>query len=276
VDVVQVAMDVTKRRPAYELHFSMIAILALTGLYVYVARDGVPQPGGLIGHGLGIVGFLLMLCAETLYTLRKRLRRFTLGSTHTWLQLHVFTGLVGPYLVLLHTAGRFHGLAGLVTLLTVLMVVSGFVGRYLYTAAPRGLDGAEVGIQELEAQIAGADRQLKELGVEAGTTGLAAWMNEDPPRGWRSVLGRHLLQWRYRRRLRRWLRQEQQAGHSQAASLEPLLVRRYRLWMQIHSLAVTRRLLSLWHLFHVPLGAVLFLLAFLHIGAALYYGTFSK
>ena len=47
------------------------------------------------------------------------------------------TGLVGPYMVLLHTAMRFNGLAGLTMLLTVVVVASGLVGRYLYTRVPR-------------------------------------------------------------------------------------------------------------------------------------------
>ncbi|MGE3807874.1 MAG: hypothetical protein AB7K24_24685, partial [Gemmataceae bacterium] len=60
------------------------------------------------------------------------------------------------------------------------------------------------------------------------------------------------------------------------ATLEQLLEKRYRLQMQMDSLAVTRRLMALWHFFHVPLGVVLFTLAFVHIGAALHYATFLK
>jgi cytochrome b561 len=42
-------------------------------------------------------------------------------------------------MVLLHTAMRFNGLAGVATLLTAVVVASGIVGRYLYTALPRTL-----------------------------------------------------------------------------------------------------------------------------------------
>ena len=45
-------------------------------------------------------------------------------------------------MVLLHTAMRFHGLAGLTMLLTVLVVVSGLVGRFLYTRVPRAPEAA--------------------------------------------------------------------------------------------------------------------------------------
>jgi hypothetical protein len=46
--------------------------------------------------------------------------------------------------------------------------------------------------------------------------------------------------------------------------------------MQLQSLDATRRLLALWHVFHVPLTGVVFALAFIHILAALYYATFLR
>jgi hypothetical protein len=46
--------------------------------------------------------------------------------------------------------------------------------------------------------------------------------------------------------------------------------------MQINSLAAGRRLLAVWHVVHMPLGLVLFTLAFVHVGAALYYATLLK
>lgn len=264
------------RRLTHELVLSLVAILAITGWYVWFARGTLPQPGGLVGHSLGIVGFALMLAAETLYTLRKRLRRFACGSMHTWLRLHIVAGLVGPYLVLLHTAGKFHGLAGVVTLLTVVMVLSGFVGRYLYTAAPRTLEGVELTVQELEFQIAWTDRQLQEIRQGLPPTAMPAIRAEAPPGGWRTVLERPLLRWNEKRRLRKALLNQPGLGSAQEARLKELMALRYNLLLQVNSLAAARRLLALWHLFHIPLGAVLFTLAFLHVGAALYYSTYLK
>jgi hypothetical protein len=47
-------------------------------------------------------------------------------------------GLVGPYLVLLHSAFRFRGLAGVLSLVTLVVVLSGIAGRYWYTASAAG------------------------------------------------------------------------------------------------------------------------------------------
>jgi hypothetical protein len=119
-----------------EVVTALAAIIASTALYLLAARGGLPAPAGLVGHGLGILGGLLMLVAQTAYTWRKRPERNGPGPTRLWLQIHVVAGLVGPYLVLLHTAFRFRGLAGVFTLLMLVVVLSGCVGRYAYAATP--------------------------------------------------------------------------------------------------------------------------------------------
>ncbi|MFQ5575567.1 MAG: hypothetical protein ACE5G8_01120 [Anaerolineae bacterium] len=135
-----------------ELWLALLAVAVITAVYlpVMVKFGTAPASGGLFGHALGVAGFALMLLTETLYSLRKRARRATWGSMAGWLRFHIFTGLVGPYMVVLHTAWQFNGLAGVVTLLTAVVVISGFIGRYIYTAIPRTTGGAELAAQELE------------------------------------------------------------------------------------------------------------------------------
>jgi hypothetical protein len=122
-----------------ELAYALVAIVAVTALYgvAYAQASAFPTASSLVGHGIGIVGFILMLMTATLYSLRKTRKDASWGSTAGWLKFHMVTGLVGPYMVLLHTAMKFNGLAGLAMLLTVVVVVSGLVGRYLYTRVPR-------------------------------------------------------------------------------------------------------------------------------------------
>jgi hypothetical protein len=124
---------------ARELWYALGASLAVTALYVlaYLQAGAFPTASSLVGHGIGILGFILMLMTATLYSIRKLRTAARWGSMAAWLRFHMVTGLVGPYMVLLHTAMKFEGLAGLTMLLTVIVVVSGLVGRYLYTAVPR-------------------------------------------------------------------------------------------------------------------------------------------
>ena len=171
---------------------AMVLITAVYGLVVVTTRE-IPPASELFGHGMGIVGFIFMLMTETLYSLRKRSRSVKWGRMSTWLQLHIFTGIVGPYMVLLHSSWKFNGLAGATTLLTAIIVISGFIGRYIYTRIPRTMDGLEI-----------------------------------------------------------------EGSLSQEA------------------LKHARRLMALWHTVHIPIGMALFISAFVHIGAALYYATFLK
>ncbi|MCL4271273.1 MAG: hypothetical protein KJZ72_17080 [Anaerolineales bacterium] len=129
-----------------ELWLAFLVCVLITGGYgaMVVLNQGIPAASELFGHTIGIIGFILMLMTETFYSLRKRVRFSAWGKLSTWLKFHIFMGLVGPYMVLLHTSWKFNGLAGATTLLTAIIVVSGFIGRYIFTRIPRTLDGLEI------------------------------------------------------------------------------------------------------------------------------------
>jgi len=160
-----------------ELWIALLAIAAITALYLlaYSQASTMPAASSLVGHGIGILGFVLMLMTETLYSIRKRLTDARWGSTAAWLKFHMVTGLVGPYMVFLHTSIRLHGLAGLAMLLTVVVVVSGLVGRYVYTAMPRVLESAE-------ANRPDARQRQERLVAQRGA--LATWHTIHVPLTW--------------------------------------------------------------------------------------------
>jgi hypothetical protein len=267
-----------------ELYFALESVLLVTVLYVWIAQSGIPRPDGWLGHGLGVLGFLLMLSTEILYSLRKRAEGVAWGRMSTWLQVHVFTGLFGSFLVLLHSSWRLNGLAGVIMLLTMVIVASGFVGRYIYTAVPHAADGAELSLRDVEAQIAAANDDVQAWAAShpdaAATLGerLTILIAEQALGGGAAtVLGRTLLHWRHQRRLRTELRELNTAGQRRAAlELQGLLDRRYRLQVQARSLPAARRLLALWRPSHVELGVALFTLTFIHIGVALYFATLAR
>ena len=265
---------------ARELWWALGAIIVITAIYLLVVRQlqAVPAASGLFGHGIGVLGFVLMLATETLYSLRKRSRRARWGRPASWLRFHIFTGLVGPYMVLLHSSWTFNGLAGLVMLMTVVVVVSGFIGRYIYTAVPRNADGLMLEAADMQAQIAAAEADLR----QAMTSQPAAAQSfvpqlTTPPSATAGpamlVLGRPLLRWRQRQQWRRSLRQLDPSARAQARQMEALVERRQALQRQAASLAAERRLLGVWHSVHIPLGMALFTAAFIHIIAALYFAT---
>lgn len=264
------------RRKSYELWLALFAILFITVVYLFVMAvyGQVPAASGFYGHAMGVFGFLLMLLTEVAYTLRKRSRRAFWGPVADWLQFHIFTGLVGPYMVLLHSSWKFNGVAGVLTLLMLVIVASGFVGRYIYTAVPRTLEGQMVEKAVLESQIAVLETDLaaqaarvdissplmeRRLALQPGPAD-AARAKAGGLRGWEDR-----LEWRAS--VRRMTLDQRQA----AARLDALLARRKTLRRQLDSLATTRQLMAVWHAVHIPLGLGLFGLSFVHIAAAIYY-----
>jgi hypothetical protein len=261
-----------------ELLAALIVIILLTALYVPIAGFSSARPSSLLGHAIGILGFLLMMATETLYSLRKRGRRLArLGRMQTWLSLHIFMGIVGPYMVFLHTGWRFAGLAGVTMLMTGVVVASGFVGRYIYTAVPHTADGAMVEAAELEVTIKQADVQLQRwLSSRSDRLRLLALQLETPSKAEREgawgVLGRMLSEWEHKRRWQLAVRRLDEETRRQSAALERLIDRRRHLERQLRTQETARRLLALWHAVHVPLGMALFAAALMHIVGALFYG----
>jgi hypothetical protein len=149
-----------------ELWAALLAVLIITLLYGLVTGylGSIPPASELFGHAIGILGFLLMIMTETLYSLRKRSRTARWGRMSAWLNFHIFTGIVGPYMVLLHTAWQFNGLAGVATWLTLTVVLSGFVGRYIYTSIPRSSDGVELESAAIQQEIEAIQASLEGLG----------------------------------------------------------------------------------------------------------------
>jgi hypothetical protein len=264
-----------------ELWLSFIAIIAITLIYLFmvVMLGAIPGASELFGHGIGIIGFILMLATETLYTLRKRSRSARWGRMSSWLQFHIFTGLVGPYMVLLHTSWKFNGLAGILMLLTIIIVASGFLGRYIYTSVPRNADGIDIEAGELEKQIQAIDSELQNWLAshpEIYRT-LSKRLTVEPIRGGtRLVFGRAFEEWNARLRWWKESGRLDRAARAQAKQLNDLLKRERILRRQLASIALTRNLLGLWHAIHVPVGMALFAAAFIHIVAAVYYATLLR
>lgn len=261
-----------------ELWLAGLVCVVITLLYLgLVPFIGIPPASGLIGHSMGIIGFVMMLSTELLYSLRKRYTGSRYGKMSTWLSIHIFTGIVGPFLVLLHSSWKFNGLAGVVMILTIVIVASGFVGRYFYTAIPRSADGAVMQLEALEAmevrvqaevaQKAAASPQLAGM-----VKSLLASSSKDTlkgnPRKIQQQARRLRSQWRSaEKNLPANLRQDWK-------KLRALGERQIQIKRQLAGISSARRLLAIWHIVHIPIGVVLFSLAFIHIFAALYYATF--
>lgn len=259
-----------------ELEASLVTMFVLSGVYIAYEIVAEPAGGHPFGHWLGVAGTLLMLMTESLYTLRKRTELLNwAGPVRHWLSFHIFTGLVGPFMVLMHTGLQFRGLAGVTFAMTVIVVSSGVLGRYLYTAIPRRLSGVASTHREVAAEAQALHASLERFQREKpGRVQAAIAELENAPEtgpSWRRLLGRSYDQWRYQRHVRRILRELDDLEDSQRRELRDLLVRQQELIRQISTLDTARRYMRLWHMAHVPLGLTLFFSVAVHIVATLYF-----
>ncbi|MCB9293921.1 MAG: hypothetical protein H6559_12490 [Lewinellaceae bacterium] len=138
---------------------TLTAIVVLTALFLVYngasyystvpSRSGfitllttISNPAGLFGHGLGIMGTLLILIGVTSYIARKRygfLSRF--GRLKYWLEFHIFLCSLGPVMILFHTAFKFGGIVSIAFWSMVAVVASGVIGRFIYIQIPRTIEG---------------------------------------------------------------------------------------------------------------------------------------
>jgi hypothetical protein len=109
----------------------------------YVAEEG-------LGYALGLTGGIMMLIALS-YTLGKRLSILRRLLRHM-LRVHIFFGIVGPFLVLFHSTFHIGSLNGGIALVSMTLVfLSGVIGRYLYSKVHFGLDGRKAELREVNA-----------------------------------------------------------------------------------------------------------------------------
>lgn len=260
-----------------ELWLAMFTAAFIMMGYAVYRMVAEPTPGGLLEHGMGIVGTMLMVFTELGYSFRKRVKWFRAGALRLWLSVHIFTGIVGPTMVLFHTTLKFNGLAMVTSLLTGLVVFSGFVGRYLYTAVPRTVAGVEMSREEMVRASAEAQRALQAFAADKPARVQNALLRTMPAIATSgtagSVLLRGLRSRAQERRLKSALRgldaREREIGREIAA----LQRQAWLAEQQLVTLDAARRLLGIWHLVHLPIGLTLFGSVVIHIIAVIYYGA---
>lgn len=243
----------------------------------YVPAHRLLRPSGPIGQGLGLGGLLLMF-VPMLYAVRKNWQRLAnFGTMKTWLDVHIFAGIIGPVLVTFHTSFKFNGIVSVAYWMMVLVASSGFVGRYLYVRIPRSLRGTELTLGELQARAEGLKDGLGHSGLPPWLVARLAEIEErcQPSTFFGAwlislVFGDSVL------RARLWkLRRDLVAGGAtteRADSLLRVMAERAVLLRRLALLSKTKKLFDLWHIFHQPLVYFLLAIVLLHVVVVTYMG----
>lgn len=260
----------------YVLFFLFFAGLFLYGRAYYTApiAEKVRHPlhpllrqSGSLGHLLGIAGSLFMLLL-LLYSLRKRFRfARKWGSLDTWLHIHIFLGIIGPLLVLFHTVFKFSGIVSIAFWSMVLVVLSGFVGKYIYELIPRSLSGMELNRIELEAEEIGLTFEMRKL-VPARHplwNHLSHLEKKEFKPSLLKILFLFLEPVKLRHRLSRLLKGSDGIPGAKRKKLISLVVKRHMIIRKAKLLQQTMKIIHYWHLLHKPFVIIMFLILMIHV-----------
>jgi len=272
----------------YGVGFTFVALVGLAALpYYQMPLSERPhaalhvwfKPGGLWGHGMGIAGSTMILLLF-LYSARKRHRLgLRSGRLSRWLDIHIFFGVMGPLLITLHTAMKFHGFVSVSYFSMVVVALSGVFGRYVYMQIPRDARGHTVGLDASRQRIGEIqERMTRQMPPDATAgiqrfTGAVADHSESGFRAVLKTLGDDLtLPWRARR-LRRFLRQGKQKVPERELNVVVRLAREQSVLIRrIAMLETMTRSLQYWHVFHKPFAYVMIAVMFIHIAVAVSFG----
>ena len=236
---------------------TLLMLLLWLGFFVHRS----PQfAGSLLGHSIGIAGAALML-VPLLYSAIKRiavLKRFVtpIVPMRTLLAWHIYAGILGPILVLAHTGHRFNSTLGIaLTSLTILVVLSGYIGRYLMKNIGSEIREKKKLLREAEIQFENTSNQLAGSGVD------------------RADLFRRASFWR---RVKSSFFEAELPKDSNDAVLIPRAIRlaesRADLEYAIRSHEIVKKWFSRWLKFHLIISFALYALLGLHVWATIHFG----
>jgi hypothetical protein len=237
----------------------MVVLMLILGLGFLVHRS--PRFAGSAWGGLlGASGAVLML-VPLAYMVVKRIpplkrsvtRRVSMRTLLAW---HVYAGIIGPMLGLLHTGHKFDSPLGIaLTAMMVIVVLSGFAGRYLmghFSQTIREkkemLTGLELAYRQTAGELAAHPEQI-------GIVQPLAWF-------WSRLAAGLILA---------------RPAVGQAATSAPVRALRLSESMADLEYAIKtheafRRWFAGWLKFHIMISVVLYVLLALHIWAGIYFG----
>lgn len=274
-------------RPTAQTGLALL-LPALVLLAWAIGRAGWLSSGDEPSYWIAVAGGSMMAGALLLYPLRKYWRVLRqAGPVRWWFRGHLVLGLLGPWLILVHSTFRVGSInAGVALASMVVVVASGLVGRFLYVRVHRGLHGERSSFQALQAKAGFVEDQARSRlafapEVEAGLRRFEQQALGAAPGlagAWRQALWLPWLRWRAQRRAhagldtallalatrRAWdaaelTRRRRHARKLVARYLEAVVrVAQYSAW---------ERLFALWHVAHLPFVVLLVISALVHVVA---------
>ena len=236
------------------------------------------KPSGPMGHGLGIIGTLLILIGVFSYIGRKK-KKFLprVGALKYWLEFHIFLCSVGPLLILFHTAFKFGGIVSISFWSMVAVVLSGIIGRFIYIQIPRTIQGRELSLSEIKEM---KDNMSQHLRVKYGLHDTVYQrLIEETQRKFEysdepflKRIGRRI---QYNRKVkgevRAILSNTALSGKDKRGVLK-LVQNEMTMNARISRLQTMQKLFKYWHVAHLPFALIMLVIMVIHVAITIAFG----
>jgi hypothetical protein len=245
---------------------------------VYHVDHALLKPSGILGHGFGIAGSLLMITGMLSYMARKRYRSLSrLGLLKHWLEFHIFLCTLGPILVFFHTSYKFGGLVAISFWSMVAVFLSGIIGRFIYLQIPRSIEGRELTLNEVRGMKSDVteilknsynlddesfntivDSLKKKVGIYHNNAFVRYMRNRSEDR--MSV-----------RLVKKVLKQNKLKG-AESKKILDLVEDDITISRRIERLDTMQNMFKYWHVAHLPFALVMLIIMVIHVGVTILFG----
>jgi len=278
--------DVTDDSPSLPGRLLLSLLVGFSIWVAYkVATGKYYTPRSDFGWYLGVVGSVMLLLMLA-YPLRKHVGFMSRwGALKHWFRIHMIMGIVGPTFILFHSTFHLRSLNATIALFSMLgVVISGIIGRFIYTKIHYGLYGRRATLGKVQEELAGlSDDAKSRLHFAPRVEQWLQSFERDSKQLDRSFtshlfspltigLKRIILAFRCARELRKILKTERhtefRGGAPEAIQLTSSYLKECQ---RVAQFSTFERFFSLWHVLHVPLIYILAACTIFHIVAAYMY-----
>lgn len=228
------------------------------------------KPNGLYGHGLGIIGTLLILIGVFGYMARKRMKILSrIWILKHWLEFHIFLCTLGSIMILFHTAFKLGGIVSISFWSMVAVVLSGVIGRFIYLQIPRTIQGRELSLNEIR------DEKEKIQSVITNNLPESTYQELLDMNTVRTNKNGFIISYFLERNHIKQIGRKLKSFDIPARTRKEIIHQfssEVALNRKIHRLELMQRLFRYWHIAHLPFALIMLIIMVVHVTVALLLG----
>ena len=233
------------------------------------------KPSGVYGHGLGILGTFMVIFGVGIYIARKRYNFMVRYLRLKYLlEFHIFLCILGPILILFHTAFKFGGIVSLAFWSMVIVVLSGVIGRFIYIQIPRTIEGRALSLSELKSMKTSFISSLStQFGLDENTIQSLVQLADksDDKVEKLSITAKYFDDRKTIRSFRKILKTNS-VSKDKRSEILLLMKSEISISNKIARLELMQRLFKYWHVAHLPFALIMLIILIIHVGVTLAFG----